>query len=180
MPLIDYSAGSESTMTILTICSREFSPSMKSPFNQILCLGFYDGPTSGFARCAKASLAYYFETVAWDAEQENRVYSLAEMHNDVFDSATEALSHIEQPRWPVWLPNMQSLPDHEQKAIRSRIEVLLEGVPEPAYVAAADSIEKEILALRLVEPNARVRLPSRWSLPTEEHWSFWQQYLRTR
>jgi hypothetical protein len=56
-------------------CCKSLRSGDASPF-EIVTLGWYDGPKSGMASCRSCGLAYNFEMLAWDSEQENRIYGL--------------------------------------------------------------------------------------------------------
>jgi hypothetical protein len=165
-------------MKQVTLCAQEFNHPIRSPFDQIICLGFYDGPTSGLARCQRAPIAYSFDLAAWDADQENRIYSLAEIGTTLFDSAVEILCRIEQPKWPFWLPNWELALGGEREKVSSQIEKILQKIPAPKYVAATDSIDQNIHALRVIDPSVQEHLPNRRHLPPLEAWSFWHRYFR--
>ena len=55
-----------------------------SPFD-IVVLGYYDGATSGVAKCRGCRRAYAFSLLGWDDERDVRVFGLSTIGDDAFD-----------------------------------------------------------------------------------------------
>jgi hypothetical protein len=85
-------------------------------------------------------MAYRFELIAWDSNQENRIYSLAEMEPQVFDSIVHMLSLIEVPRWSYWIPRWQFKSPEEEKRNRDAVELDLQKASIAKLVIVADHI----------------------------------------
>ncbi len=160
----------------LKLCGVNFEKTA-SPFNRILCLGYYDGPTSGLARCTKSQKAYRFELVAWDPGFENRIYSLAETDVQVFDSVVQVLARLEAPHWPFWTPRWQFGSSLEESRTSSEIDQALSRIPPASLLIATDHLDKNILACRALEAAVRSRMPKEGTLPDSKDWSFWREYL---
>lgn len=160
----------------LKLCGANLEKSA-SPFNRILCLGYYDGPTSGLAKCAESQKAYRFELVTWDSSFENRIYSLAETDVQVFDSVVSALTRLEEPRWPFWTPRWQFGSSLEESRISSEIALVLSTIPAAALLMATDHLDESILACRALETAVASRMPKEGTLPDSKDWAFWREYL---
>lgn len=159
-----------------TLCDANFERGV-SPFDRILYLGYYDGPTSGLAKCADAAKAYRFALVAWNSTYENRVYALAETDVKVFDSVVQMLTDIEKPRWPFWTPRWQFGSSLEESRMSSRIDEALAKIPAASLLIATDHLDESILACRALESAVRDRIPKEGTLPDPKDWEFWQEYL---
>lgn len=58
---------------------------MNASSPRLIAVGFYDGPTEGFVRGFETGFAHYFKVVAWDDEQDCRLYLLGRIEEFVFD-----------------------------------------------------------------------------------------------
>jgi hypothetical protein len=56
--------------------------------------GWYDGVTSGMARCRVCGCTYFFAMLAWDDEREMRIYGFKEISQRSYESfmATQSRS----------------------------------------------------------------------------------------
>jgi hypothetical protein len=158
------------------LCDANFERT-PSPFDRILCLGYYDGPTSGLAKCAESQKAYRFELVAWDSGFENRIYSLAETDLEVFDSVVQMLTRLEEPRWPFWTPRWRFGSSSEESRASSGIDQALAKIPAASLLIATDRLDESILACRDLESAVRDRIPKEGTLPDPKDWWFWREYL---
>jgi hypothetical protein len=61
---------------------------------RLVALGFHDGPTEGFVRGLVTGYAHYFKVVAWDNQQDRRLYLLGQVEDRVVD---ELLALLEAP-----------------------------------------------------------------------------------
>jgi len=159
------------------LCGRRFDESIANPFDQVLCLDFYDGPISGLARCKESDLAYAFEMIAWDDEQDNRIYSLAEVDAQVFDAVAEIFYGKTKPTSSFWCPRYE-------EGKNAAANKAMANIPEPKYVVASHSIDRNIDAIREIDASARSRLTrpkaagtARVDYPTPEDWAFWHPYV---
>jgi hypothetical protein len=158
------------------LCGTGFKKAMTSPFRKVIVLGYYDGETSGLVKCANCPTSYRFELVAWDNQQENRIFSLAVIDPLVFESITQELARGGEPRWPVWVPRRLESEVGEEKS-RNALARLLNKAAIPKLVVATDNIAKEITMCREIEPEARGQLLPPGQLPDPKSWSFWKEYL---
>ena len=80
-----------------------------SPFDQVISIGYDDGPTSGAVRCSSSSETYRFEMLArdvdgkydwegWDRGEEIRIFSLAPLPAVAFERFASTLSQNESRR----------------------------------------------------------------------------------
>src|SRR5271166_1320964 len=64
----------------------------RSPFDQVLILGWYDGPEEGLIRCGKCKRVYLFKSLDFVNEDEGlRLFGLAPLPADSIDRAVQAL-----------------------------------------------------------------------------------------
>jgi hypothetical protein len=121
-------------------CCQTIEGHCPSPF-EISTLGWHDGLTSGMARCRECARCYHVEMVAWDHEQEVRVYGFREISRASYDTfmAVQA-SGVPSPQ--------QAIDRSDELALRER-DALATGFERTLYVAAVD-LMKEILGSRRV------------------------------
>lgn len=132
-----------------------------SPFGEVLCFGWYDGPTEGIIRCSACSRSYSFEMCAWDARLHSRVYLLRELPLGVFDRVVEATEQLGQPHWPIWVP-IWSLPAGKSLAgIEKNIDQLLAGAMDAGLLLLTSRIQDRIDAALEIAGLEQIRaLPS--------------------
>jgi hypothetical protein len=151
---------------------------MISPFERIVVFDYYDGPTSGFAKCARGSTAYRFELAAWDSYQDNRIFSLAEMDSTKFDSIVEILSRFEKPRWPVWMPRYQINLPTEEELVSDALDRTLATLPAASLLIATDHLDKTIMRCRSIEASVRDQVPPEcWSPSDPKKWRLLAEYI---
>ena len=147
------------------------------PFGRFVALGYYDGTTSGIAQCSACSSAFRYELAAWDSAQNVRVYSIAELPQDAFDTVVRLLSAIDKPRWPWWDPNFSSLTASELSSLNTAIDTELSEAELPTYAVAAKHLDREILAAREITATGLALLPKDQDFPNPADWDFWRTYL---
>src|SRR5262245_12080750 len=84
-----------------------------APFDRIVALGFYDGPTAGVLRCGECTMEYRFETIDWDSGQNTRIVSLAPLRTGSLDRVIRRCPGG-LPSWPMWCPLWQFESTKEQ------------------------------------------------------------------
>lgn len=148
-----------------------------SPFGRIIALGYYDGPTSGVVQCSVCSSAYKYEIVAWDDNQDLRIYVLAPLREELFVDFVKTLSELEAPKWPVWVPRWGSASKKRDKAINSSLETLLGSASKEEYVLSTEDLSKRIIAAKCLDEESLRRIPfaKNWSDP--ENRAYWLSYL---
>jgi len=152
--------------------SRELA--MASPFGRLVSLGYYDGTTSGLVQCADCDKSFHYRILAWDKQQDTRVYSLAETRNEVFDRVVAVLAPVDQPTWPSWFPALATLSETELAALSNQVDTILTPGNLPSYVIAAKSPQHSILAIRRISKSDPPTYPA---FPAVSDWHHWSKYL---
>jgi hypothetical protein len=149
---------------------------VRSPFDKVLSLGFYDGTTSGAAQCSHCAAAYRYELVAWDSGQDVKIYSIAALPIDSFETLVTLVSAGGEPNWPLWLPKLAGS-DSDQKRLLVAIQEELDKAEKPKCVVASRNFEKEVLKGKELTEVARTKLPRDQVYPDPQSWDFWRAYL---
>lgn len=101
-----------------------------SEFN-VVAFGYYDGPTEGIATAFGVGSRYYFKLIAWDGNQDERLYVTTTVDSRTYDRLIMLLStHQPQQLTRVWIPDWVFRSDaHELEAenIISACRESLEG-----------------------------------------------------
>jgi hypothetical protein len=157
------------------ICCQPLPASfpVKPPFGRFVSLGYYDGTTSGVAQCSDCSSTFRYELAAWDSRQNIRVYSIASLPRNSFDTVVKLLSAVDEPRWPFWYPKLSS----EPSPLNVAIDAELSRVERPTYAVAAEHLEREILAGKEITATGLASLPKDQDFPNLADWDFWRAYL---
>jgi hypothetical protein len=92
-------------------------------FEKVLVFTYFDGALTGLASAPDGCVC--FSMVAWDADQNERLFALSPVPASVFDEAWRAYAVVEDPREPYWLPNSST---QESEQIAARALASLENV----------------------------------------------------
>jgi hypothetical protein len=123
---------------MMTICEHlEAASADYSPLNRMLVAGYYDGATEGLAECRTCGQTYAFRKLAWDDEQDIRIFALSNVNHRFDDICDSLLSIGEADRDIVVIPPLQP-------AEQSALDLLL-GV-RAEYVLASLDLRKGIIA----------------------------------
>lgn len=78
----------------------------QEPFQiRVIALDFYDGATEGFALSVGELEACYFKLIAWDEDQDHRLFVVVSIARLVFDTIFGLLSNCnDPPSTKIWLP----------------------------------------------------------------------------
>ena len=94
-----------------------------SESTKVIAINFYDGATEGFALFVKNYGACYFKLIAWDSNQDKRLYLVTKIDEFVFIRLLELLACKQKPlSTPVWLPNWVFSNDNDEKQANDIID----------------------------------------------------------
>jgi hypothetical protein len=112
------------------------SHSLKSPFDRLLAVEVYDGPTAGIVFCRDGKGALVFRLLAWDERQDLRAFALAPLAMSVAVELIALVSRLEPERWPEWwlkAPGVDS-------AVTHQIDEMLARSSEPEFLVITSSL----------------------------------------
>ena len=156
---------------------KDLAPSA-SPFGKVLSLGWYDGTTFGMAQCSSCSAIFKYDVMAWDGEQDRRIFVFSPISRWDFDSVIQLLSRNEKPLWPFWNPRW-NFASEEKEMIRGDVEVCLARALRPEWLIESDRKLAETFAARPLNSLAMQRLPEKFDgLPFTDNFFEWQDYVR--
>jgi hypothetical protein len=122
-----------------------------SPFDQVLILGWYDGPEEGLIRCARCSRVYHFKYLdSVDEDEGIRLFSLAPLPADSIEKVTEALSPYMKPVWPMWAPLWSFPTEEDRQRLDALVDEILAKVGPAVLVVITSNLAKHIQAAKLV------------------------------
>lgn len=115
-----------------------------SPLNRMLVTGYYDGPTEGFVECRECGQTYAFRKLAWDDEQDVRIFGLAPL-DERLDQIREDVLKLAQGGDVVRVVPLAG--DGAQPAL-DRL-----AASPIRYVVASLDLRKGLLAQRALAPD---------------------------
>lgn len=75
---------------------------------KVIAFDFYDGATEGFAECLLDGSDCYFTLIAWDSDQENRLYAAAKVERTLYARVISLFGKVQEiPSLPVWIPRWE-------------------------------------------------------------------------
>lgn len=147
-----------------------------SPFDRILVVEWYDGPTSGVAVCADCGAEYTFRMAAWDDAHEQRVYALSRLPNGSLTQLVDACKGAGMPRWPVWWPAIFAS-DQARSEAWSAANRILESSGDTQFVIASRDLTHTIDACRRLR-NSSESESARSLQEREAAFVEWMTFLR--
>jgi hypothetical protein len=122
-----------------------------SPFDQVLVLGWYDGPQEGFIRCARCKRVYHFNYLdAVDEDEGIRLFALAPLPADSIERMTKALSSYMEPGWPMWVPIWSFPTDEDRQLSDSLVAAIRAKAGPPRLVISTSDMARQIQGAKLV------------------------------
>lgn len=166
-------------MTMSATCYHKTAGlrNQKSPFQQVIAFGYYDGPTAGVAQCAACEQAYKYDLLAWDENQDVRVYSFAPLPAQSFQQIVKACSVLGEPRWPVWVPKWEIEQKETEEKVESEVEQALAGAGQVEIILAAEDLVGDILALKRLAPADVSRFQALASAGNQNNLQEWLAFL---
>jgi hypothetical protein len=122
-----------------------------SPFDQVLILGWYDGPQEGFVRCARCKQVYHFNYLdSLDEDEGIRLFALAPLPTDSIERMTKALSPFMKPGWPMWVPIWSFPTDEDRQRVDSLVAEIRKNAGPLRLVISTADIARQIQGAKLV------------------------------
>jgi hypothetical protein len=128
-------------------CCRDMNRPSKgpSPFDRVIALGWYDGPTEGLIRCAACGQVYRFDLLdSVDEDRGIRLYSLAPVPADTMNRLVEVLSPFMTPSWPMWAPLWKFPSEADRIAVERTVDELMAKAAAPEFVIETAGLLDEI------------------------------------
>lgn len=125
-----------------------------SPFSRGIVVDWYDGAVAGAAECTTGSHAAIFASrmVAWDVEEENRIFLLRRLPDTGIADLTLILSDAGEPRWPWWIPMRFSTPELRD-AVWDQATAFLDSAGPVEYAIASPDLMNSVQRIRKIEDD---------------------------
>jgi hypothetical protein len=107
----------------------------------MLVLSYYDGATEGFFDVIDDGLVYYFKVVAWDENQDQRLYVLATVSRDDYLELFDIfVMSKDSPTAPTWAPTWKfASPELEARATEI-VEIGRRAANNPTFLALGNNL----------------------------------------
>jgi hypothetical protein len=145
---------------------------------EVLATGYYDGPTEGFLIDPDSQRAEFFKMIAWDADQDERLFAVVEINRAPLARLEVLLDRAgEKPRKQVWAPPWRFRDDNdlgEAGRIIAQCEEQLKLACELSIGSRLSTASERIH----VEDNLRSELANAIDSDEPEDISAWRAKLR--
>jgi hypothetical protein len=122
-----------------------------SPFDQVLILGWHDGPQEGFVRCSNCKRFYHFKYLdSVDEDEGIRLFALAPLPADSIQRMTKALAPYMKPGWSMWVPIWRFPTDEDRQRADSLVDEILAGAGPPRLVISTSDMARQIQGAKLI------------------------------
>jgi hypothetical protein len=142
-------------------CCRDLSRPSKgpSPFDRVIALGWYDGPTEGLVRCGACGQVYRFDLLdSVDEDRGIRLYSLASVPADTLDRLVDLLSPFMTPSWPMWAPLWKFPAEDNRIAVERVVDELMAKDAAPEFVIETAGLLDEIDSVHAAQAAEAARV----------------------
>lgn len=141
----------------MTVPPANETRELLSPFERIIAIGYYDGPTAGFA-IDKENILYYFHLLDWDDWQDLRVFEIDRIFKFGFDDLmTNFDENNFSPSWPV------SVLMGEHANLLSKFTEDCQKSTTPIAIVVTENL---IETIKLWKPiNDKIKLPEPYNAP---------------
>lgn len=147
---------------------------MNASSPRLVAVGFYDGPTEGFVHGFESGFAHYFKAVAWDDEQDRRLYVLGRVQEHVFDRLVALLTEAGQTTSSAVLAPMWKFSNTEHEALANKlVEEGRRTLDSPTFLALGTSLLDDFEVITPTEPQLK-RAISLGQLPSPGSLGEWQ------
>ena len=129
----------------MTCCSH--IAEANAAFSQAVALEWYDGLTEGVTQCRTCGTSYRIHMLAWDEQQDVRIYSLTPLLASL-PEVISVLRSLGEPRWPVWLPTWANLPEQQWNSLQLELHRALTPNGAVEMIIATEDLTTHIGRLR--------------------------------
>jgi hypothetical protein len=150
------------TMDAVTLCcNNAYSGGLEpSPFERLIAIEYYDGPTKGVIQCRDCDQAYMFtmleiddegkyDTASWDEGREIRIFGLSYLPASSFEDLIAVCSRYMAPKWPIWVPLHRTTHTGETlNVLESEIARVLDVTRDLSLVVATHGLLVDVIAAR--------------------------------
>ena len=125
---------------------------------RVLALSYYDGATEGFLDgIADDNQVYYFKVVAWDREQDERLYLLGSVERAGYAELLALLEVTQRPQGgPTWLPEWNFSTSEGEAQARAIVDLSKLSMGKSGYLALGSDPSSAVKILN-VRPDCLAR-----------------------
>ncbi len=121
------------------------SAKLDAPDFTVIVQDFYDGPTEGVVGCYGYGVTYKFEMLDWDDKQDIRIFRTSPLSYKYFAEIVKVYSQYDQPRWPVWMPNLSKLPKSLREDVYRKVDLFLDEAEPISCIVAWQNSDLQLI-----------------------------------
>ena len=115
---------------------------------EIIALDFYDGAKEGFALSIGNLGPSYFKLIAWDENQDQRLFVVISIAKLIFDKIFGLLSlSNDKPVSKVWLPNWAFRNNKDEDEANKIIDSCMNELKSKGVLVLGDQIDSESISM---------------------------------
>lgn len=119
---------------------------------QLIAIGFYDGPTEGFAQGVEGIPVCFFKVVAWDENQDRRLYLLSRVDERTYEELVAILAKSQGILPNIWTPDWS----FDEAAIELRANRIVDEARRSLAASALVALgESPLGVLDVIVPTSR-------------------------
>ena len=126
----------------------------KSSQIEIIALDFYDGATEGFALSVGELGVSYFKLIAWDENQDQRLFVVVSIEKLIFNSIFRLLSFSNSaPSSSVWLPNWSFKNHQDETEANEIIDASVTDIKSKGILVLGDQVDSESITTFMIKDD---------------------------
>lgn len=115
---------------------------------EIIALDFYDGAKEGFSLSIGNLGPSYFKLIAWDENQDQRLFVVVSIAKLIFDTIFGLLSlGNDKPLSKVWLPNWAFRNDKDEDEANKIVDSCMSELKSKGVLVLGDQIDSESISM---------------------------------
>jgi hypothetical protein len=115
---------------------------------KLLVLGYYDGSIEGFLNGLNDDQVYFFKVIAWDNNQDKRVFLLGKVSQTIYHELLDLLESTQsKPTNSVWMPSWVFENGKTQINVNKLLQIGRLSLETPALLVLGEDLLDEITIL---------------------------------
>lgn len=125
----------------------------------MIALDFYDGATEGFSLLDIDLGAIYFKIIAWDKNQDQRLFVAIPIGKETFNYIFELLRKInDEPTEKTWIPKWEFSNEYDRRELDSVIEASKNGLKANSILILGSQINSKPINIFPVNSHTGKRI----------------------
>lgn len=125
---------------------------------KVIAIDYHDGPAEGLADTIGDLRWCYFKLIAWDKNQDNRLYVVNEVNRDIYARVVELLTRNQKPpSTSVWLPQWKNMDKEDKQEMNQLLNTCSRSLNQPQYLVFSEDVMGQVNEARDIKNDNDLR-----------------------